>query len=259
MQETYELLKQGGPVMVPIALCSLIALTIFFERLWTLQRQRILPEQFIALLTRALREERWNRARSLCDGNESTIAQIARIGLSYRGHRRVVIKDAVQEAGRRAAAMLERFTGALAAIASISPLLGLLGTVTGMIAVFKSVVEQLSDGGEINAGVLAGGIWEALLTTAAGLTVAIPVFLAFRYLMSRIDQLVLELEECGSLIVDLVSEEGPMLETDPLHEDDPVKLPSKSSKGARKRKSKSRIDEAPPDPGAPVVAEGEPA
>lgn len=215
MQDAYEFLSQGGPVMWPIALCSLLAVTIFLERLWALQRSRIIPDQFVELLTKAMREGRWSRARSLCDGNESTVSLLARAGLSYRGRSRIVIKDAVQDAGRRAAAGLERFTGALGSIASITPLLGLLGTVTGMIGVFQKVVVQMSETDQSpNAGALANGIWEALITTAAGLTVAIPAFLMYRFLIARIDGMVLELQEHGGRIVDLVSDQGPTHESE---------------------------------------------
>jgi len=111
----------------------------------------------------------------------------------------------MQEAGRRETAFLERFVGAIGAVASVAPLIGLLGTVTGMIKVFGRVGEEYEKGGELNPGMLANGIWEALITTAAGLTVAIPAFLAYRYLMSRIDRYVVELEAEASEIVDLVA------------------------------------------------------
>jgi len=205
MNDAYEFLAKGGVVMLPIALCSVIALTIFLERIWVLQRERIIPKQFLALLTKALGEKRWERAVSLCDSNESTISKIARRGLDYLGQDRELVKGAMQEAGRREASYLEKFVGALGAVASVSPLLGLLGTVTGMIKVFGDVAEQFKDGAQLNAGLLANGIWEALIPTAAGLTVAIPAFLAFKYLMSRIDHFLVELEAQSSALVDLVS------------------------------------------------------
>lgn len=204
MNEAYQFLAKGGVVMIPIALCSVIALTIFLERLWALQRQRVLPDQFMSLLRKAIRERRWERARSLCDSNESTVSRVARSALRYIGRKRNVVRDALQEAGRREVSYLERFISALGAIASVAPLIGLLGTVTGMIKVFGRVAEEYDKGGEVNAGMLANGIWEALITTAAGLTVAIPVFLMFRYLMSRVDRYVVELETFSSEVVDLI-------------------------------------------------------
>ena len=204
MNDAYEFLAKGGVVMIPIALCSVIALTVFLERLWALQRQRVLPVQFISLLKKAVREGRWERARSLCDSNESTVSRVARAGLRYINRRREIVRDALQEAGRREISYLERFLPALGAIASIAPLLGLLGTVTGMIKVFGRVAEEYDKGGDVNAGMLANGIWEALITTAAGLTVAIPAFLMFRFLMSRIDRYVVELESFSSELTDVI-------------------------------------------------------
>lgn len=208
MNEAYLFLQKGGLVMIPIALCSVVALTLFLERLWALQRQRILPGTFIDMLKRALRERRWERARSLCDSNDSTVARVTGTGLRYQGHDRHVVREAMQEAGRREAIGLERFTGAIGAVANVAPLLGLLGTVIGMIRVFETVAIEYARGGEVNAGMLASGIWEALITTAAGLTVAIPAFLMHRYLMSRIDRYVVELEGHASDIVDLVAPPG---------------------------------------------------
>src|SRR5690606_1889110 len=148
MNDAYEFLAKGGVVMIPIALCSVIALTVFLERLWALQRQRVLPVQFISLLKKAVREGRWERARSLCDSNESTVSRVARAGLRYINRRREIVRDALQEAGRREISYLERFLPALGAIASIAPLLGLLGTVTGMIKVFGRVAEEYDKGGD---------------------------------------------------------------------------------------------------------------
>lgn len=209
MNEAYLFLAKGGLVMIPIALCSVVALTCFLERLWALQRQRVLPETFGAMLKRALREKRWERARSLCDSNDSSLARIAGAGVRYVGHERHVVREATQEAGRREAITLERFVGAIGAVASVAPLLGLLGTVIGMISVFETVAVEYQKGGEVNAGMLAAGIWEALITTAAGLTVAIPAFLMHRYLMSRIDRYIVELEGQASDVVDLVAPPSP--------------------------------------------------
>ncbi len=208
MKEAYEFLSKGGIVMIPIALCSVIGLTIFLERQWSLQRQRVLPAHFLSLLMAALRERRWERAISLCDSNDSVIAKVVRSALNYVGQEREVVRNALQESGRREASFLEHYVGALGALASVAPLLGLLGTVTGMIKVFGRVAAEFDKGGELNPGLLANGIWEALITTAAGLTVAIPIFLLFRYLTARIDRYVVELEGQATEVLDLLAPPG---------------------------------------------------
>ena len=207
MKEAYEFLKLGGPIMIPIALCSVIALTIFLERLWALQRQRILPSQFVRLLRSALQQRRWDRARSLCEGNDSVFARVIGAVLVHQGRRREIVKESLEEAGGRELARLERGLGALGAIASVAPLLGLLGTVTGMIGVFKMVIEEAQSTGEVNPASLAGGIWEALMTTAAGLSVAIPAFLMFKFLIARVDGMILEMEGSSSDLVDHIANE----------------------------------------------------
>lgn len=205
MRDAYEILKLGGPIIIPIALCSVIALTIFLERLWSLHPQRLLPPQFVALLRRALRERRFDRARSLCEANASAIARVAAAALAHQGRDRTIVKDAIEEAGHREVARMERFVGALGAISSVAPLLGLLGTVTGMIGVFKTVVAEVKATGEVNPASLANGIWEALITTAAGLSVAIPAFLMFKYLMAKIDRDIIRLEEQTAALVDPIA------------------------------------------------------
>jgi biopolymer transport protein ExbB len=209
MREAYELLKLGGPLMIPIALCSVIALTIFLERLLALQPQRLQPAQFASLLGRALRERRFDRAKSLCEGNDSALARITLHALSHQGRERSIVKEAIEEAGHREIARMEKFVGALGTIASIAPLLGLLGTVTGMLGVFQSVVDEVKNTGEVNPASLAGGIWEALITTAAGLSVAIPAFLMFKFLMSKIDHSVIRLEQHTSSLVDPIAAPDP--------------------------------------------------
>jgi biopolymer transport protein ExbB len=125
------------------------------------------------------------------------VARVLASGLRHRGKERGLIKEVMEEVGRREATWLERGVGVLGLIANIAPLLGLLGTVTGMIRVFQQVVAQAGadGGGQVNAGALANGIWEALITTAAGLAVAIPTFVMYKFLTGRIDAFLVELEE----------------------------------------------------------------
>jgi len=202
MTETYEFLARGGPVMVIIALCSVISLTIFVERLWALQRSRVIPTRLVHLIRQLVSEGRFDEARSLCTSNESAIASVLLAGLKQVHQGRAIMREAMQDRGRREIAELERFTGALGAIATIAPLLGLLGTITGMIKTFQQVNESVAITGQMSPGALANGIWEALITTAAGLTVAIPAYLAYRFVMARIDRSAGDMEEISIDILD---------------------------------------------------------
>lgn len=195
--EIYEFLAKGGIMMIPILLSSVIALTLFLERLWALQRNHVIPARFVQIVTDLIKKRRFEQAQALCEGNDSSIAAVLAAGLRHAGKERATIKEVMEEAGRREAASLERGVGAIGAIANTAPLLGLLGTVLGMIRVFQQVVNQVgtSGSGVVNAGALANGIWEALVSTAAGLSVAIPTFLLFKYLTSRVDRLLDEMEE----------------------------------------------------------------
>ncbi len=210
ISEIYELLAKGGIMMIPILLCSVAALAIFFERLWALQRNRVVPRRLLEVVSDLVRKRRFEQAQAICEGNDSSVAAVLASGLRHANKDRGIIKEVMEEAGRREAAALERGLGALGAIANTAPLLGLLGTVLGMIRVFQQVVNQAgaSAGGAVNAAALANGIWEALVTTAAGLSVAIPAFLLHKYLSGRVDRLLDELEERSLDLADaMVAEE----------------------------------------------------
>ncbi|MGM0558866.1 MAG: MotA/TolQ/ExbB proton channel family protein [Myxococcota bacterium] len=195
MNEVYEFLSKGGLLMIPILGASVIGLGFFLERLWALQRTRVIPQRFIEVVRNMLREKRFHEAENLCQTNESPIAAILEAGIQHAGCERSVVKEVMLEKGERELFFLERFVNALGAIATISPLMGLLGTVIGMIDVFQRVVNQAGAGGAVDPGAMANGIWTALITTAAGLTVAIPVYLAYRYIMGRIDRYAVDLED----------------------------------------------------------------
>ncbi|TVR02194.1 MAG: MotA/TolQ/ExbB proton channel family protein [Deltaproteobacteria bacterium] len=204
MQDAWEFLSRGGPVMIVIGLCSVAALTLFLERLWSLQRRRVIPPRFAELLFAHLRNGRLREAAALCDSSDSPLSTIAAAALRHAGDSRDVLRAAVEERGRREAVSLERFVGGLGSIASIAPLLGLLGTITGMINTFQRVDQTLVQTGQVSPGALASGIWEALITTAAGLAVAIPTYAAYKLLLGRIDRFIIELEDHGSQIVDIL-------------------------------------------------------
>ena len=197
MNDILDFVEKGGLLMYPIGFASVLALGLFLERLWSLQRTKVLPSRFLEIVSKLLSQERYQEAEALCNGNDSHIARILESGIRYAGRERSVIKEVMEETGQREVHFLERFTGAMGAIATIAPLLGLLGTVTGMIKVFQRIVNQASAGQSVDPGAFANGIWEALLTTAAGLAVAIPTLLAYRFILSRIDQYAIEMADVG--------------------------------------------------------------
>ena len=199
----YELFLKGGILMYPIALCSIIAVGIFFERMWVLRRRRVLPRDFLIEVEDLVMRRKRPEAISLCKRDKSSIAHVIRVGIENYGKKRDVIKEKIEEVGRREAASLERYINVIGTIAGISPLLGLLGTVSGMIKSFNIISIQ----GVADPASLAGGISEALITTAAGLVVAIPAFVIYRYLANKADSLILEMEENSIKMVDLVKRE----------------------------------------------------
>ncbi len=209
MQEIYEFLfVKGGPVMYPIILGSVLALGLFMERLWALRRERVIPQDFRDRVRALVRAGKLSEAEVLCQENRSSLAHIIGTGLKEAGRSRSELKEAVNDVGRREVTHLEKFVDFLGTIAAVEPLMGLLGTVTGLIGAFKRVEAQAGRGGSVNPGDLAGGIWEALITTAAGLCVAIPAYLAYRYLQGRVSTLVVEMEEDSMEVVDLIARNG---------------------------------------------------
>ena len=206
-----ELLEKGGVLMIPILAASAIALAIFLERLWTLRRRRVLPAGFLRAALALIKQRKFGEAESMCLENGSPFANVMTAALKHRGKRRDLIKETMEEAGELEIADLERFTNVVSTVATVAPLLGLLGTVTGMIKVFKDVANQPDP--QIN--VLAGGIWEALITTAAGLTVAIPAYAMYRYLVARVDRYAHELAEQGLRVLELVDEDALTKREDP--------------------------------------------
>lgn len=209
MSDIIELISKGGWLMAPILACSVIGLAFFLERLWNLQRTKILPARFLDVVSRLLQEGRFEDAEALCNENDSPVAVVLGAGIRYAGRERGLIKEVMEEAGRQEVFYLERFTNALGSIATIAPLLGLLGTVIGMIRMFQNVVNSAeASQAMVDIGLLATGIWQALTTTAAGLTVAIPVYLAYRYVLSRVDRYAVEIEDIGLRAVEMLVDEA---------------------------------------------------
>ncbi|MFH1727318.1 MAG: MotA/TolQ/ExbB proton channel family protein [Pseudomonadota bacterium] len=194
----YEFILKGGYLMWPILICSIASIAILLERIWTLRLSNVLPNKFISQVENLVDENKISEAHTLCTSNESAIARVLTAGFEVQTSSRDMIKERVEGSGRREAMRLERFLNILNAIAGVAPLIGLLGTVLGMIEVF-SRIEATGSG---NIKVISGGIYSALITTVAGLSVAIPTFLFARYLEGRIDGLVSNLEEVSLRIVD---------------------------------------------------------
>jgi biopolymer transport protein ExbB len=197
----FEMVRSGGYLMIPIILCSIVAAAICVERFWTLRASQVTPKNLLAQVWIWLRDNQLDnkRLRDLRAGSALGEVLAAGLGNSRRG--RDVMKEAIEEAASHAVHELERYLNTLGTVAAIAPLLGLLGTVIGMIQVFASI--QLEGTG--NAAALAGGISEALITTAAGLTVAIPSLFFHRFFQRRVDELVVNMEQEALKLVDVLN------------------------------------------------------
>jgi len=195
-----EIILAGGWLMAPILLCSTLAVAIIIERFWTLRRSKVMPEELGGTV------EDWATKHELDQRHldqlraESPLGRIYASALVNRKRQREVIKEAVEDTGRHVVHDLERFLNTLGTIAGISPLLGLLGTVIGMIEVFSAIM--ISGVGDAN--VLAGGISQALITTAAGLTVAIPSYFFYRFFRGMVAEYVISMEEKAINLIDCI-------------------------------------------------------
>jgi biopolymer transport protein ExbB len=196
-----DLIRRGGWVMYPILFCSLVALAIILERIWALRRGRVIPRSLVLSVNGLLSRRQYNEAAFLCQDGQNSAARLIRQGLKLIGQRRELFKDVMEETGRREASFLSSHLELLGVIASISPLLGLLGTVSGMINAFGAVAQV----GMGNPGLLAGGIGQALLTTAAGLIIAIPAMLIHRLLVGRVETLTTDLEDLGTDLLEALA------------------------------------------------------
>lgn len=191
-------IQTGGVFMWPILACSILALAIVIERFWTLRKSSIAPKDLLPDVMARLRDDRMTLDYIRSMQGKIGLSSIFAAGLLNSKHGRGAMKESVQEAASHAIHELERFMNTLGTIAAISPLLGLLGTVVGMIKVFAVLMES----GAGNTALLAGGISEALLTTAAGLGVAIPALIFHRFFSRRIDELVVTMEQQSTKLVD---------------------------------------------------------
>lgn len=206
MYDIYHFLfVKGGLVMYPILLGSVFALALFLERLWVLRRDNIIPQGLSTRMRTLIRSGKLSEGAVLCQENASALAHVIHAGLKESGRSRGEIKESINDVGRREISRLEERVDLLGTIAAIEPLMGLLGTVTGLIRAFQKVEVLAGKGAGVNPGALAAGIWEALITTAAGLIIGIPAYLGYRYLQGRVSSVAVEMEESSMELGNLIA------------------------------------------------------
>jgi biopolymer transport protein ExbB len=187
----WEIVRAGGPLMWPIIACSIVAAAIVFERLWTLQSKRVMPADLLKKIGQLVEQNQVTDKVVDALEKNSPLGRVLAAGLANQHRGRAVMMERLEDTGRHVVHELERFLNTLGTIAGVAPLLGLLGTVTGIIQAFQAI----NAGGMGDPRMLSGGISEALITTAAGLIVAIPALVAFRYLRGKVDRIVVEMEK----------------------------------------------------------------
>lgn len=204
-----KVLRDGGVLMIPIGVCSFILLVVDFERAISLRRGRVIPGPFVARFLEQLRDGELTResALKLCNDNDSSVAKMFAAGVRKWGRPSVEIEQAILDAGERISNDLRKYIRMMNAISTVTPLLGLLGTVFGMMHSFDSIAGSNSAVGD-SKSLVATGISVALITTAGGLTVAISALIAYFYFVSRVDQRIMELDELGIEVVNCVSAEA---------------------------------------------------
>ena len=196
----FELIRAGGFLMWPILACSIISMAIIAERFWSLRETKIAPTNLVANVWQWHKSDQLDAKRIQALRTNSPLGMILAAGLLNRKHSREIMKESIEEVGRLVAHGLERFLNTLGTISSITPLLGLLGTVIGMIKVFTVITSQ----GIGDPSILSEGISEALLTTAAGLSVAIPSLMFYRYFRGKVDDLIVTMEQEALKMVEVM-------------------------------------------------------
>lgn len=196
----FELIKAGGWVMWPLILCSIAALAIIAERLWTLQKKSVMPPALLGQVQQWLERKELDDSRLTLLRESSPLGRVLAAGLANRQHSHEVLKEAIEDAGRHMLPELERYLNTLGTIAAIAPFLGLLGTVLGMIQMFGGIGSH----GLGDPSIVASGISQALVATAAGLAVAIPSLMFYRYLRGRVDELTVDLEQEALKLVEIL-------------------------------------------------------
>jgi len=196
----FELIQKGGFFVYPIILCSIVGLAIFLQKMWVLRSKNIIPEVFLEQLYRFLSQGKLGEAEVYARANNSSISRVALAALENSYKPKEELREEIEEAGRKETLELMRYAEGLGTISNVSTLLGLLGTISGMIKIFRVIADKPI----VNPPELAGGISEALYTTAFGLSVAIPAFIAYKYVVGRADELISLMEEEGRKIMEYI-------------------------------------------------------
>jgi biopolymer transport protein ExbB len=206
VQMLFSILVEGGWLMIPITLLSFIAIYVIAERWRSLNAMQVDEKRFLSMVEDLLRQGNTNAAVQYCDELDKPLSRIMKQGIVRLGRPLIDVEEAIKNAGRKETYLMEKRMDWLATIAGVAPLLGFLGTVTGMIDAFMQI-QGLQ--GNVNPSVLAGGIWEALITTAWGLLVGIIAFGAYNYLLAKINRLVFQLEMASTDFVELLQKPAP--------------------------------------------------
>ncbi len=202
----WDFMMKGGPIMWPILICSVLAFGILIERLISLRKEQIDTQLFMEQISKSLKRNKVMEALDFCDKTDGPIANILKAGILKHDRPRSEVREAIEDAAIHEVPRLEKNLPVLATLAHIAPLLGLLGTVTGMVNAFQVIENKATALNPVNPGDLAGGIWEALLTTVFGLCVAIPAYVAYNYLVSRVDGFVLDMERSATDLLNILGE-----------------------------------------------------
>ena len=197
MHDAWLFLERGGPIMVPLILCSIIVLAIVIERAFSLRKKKVLVPEIISVIETIKKPEDIHLAISICQKNEGAFANIVQLGLENKDLPNDELKELIADQGRQEARSFEKGLGVIETIAGIAPLLGLLGTVTGMIKVFTVISEQ----GLGQTQALSGGISEALITTVVGLSIGIPSLVLYNYFTEKAENLIMDIEKFTSKLL----------------------------------------------------------
>ena len=202
----WQIFLAGGVVMWPILLCSIFAMAIILEKLIYLKRIKIDAPEFLNSIFDKMKRHQTKEALEICDATNNPIGRILKAGILKYDRSRPQIKEAIEDASLYEIPRLEKNLPALSTIAQVSPLLGLLGTVMGMVRCFQAIQAKSSALYPVSAGDLAAGIWEALFATVAGLVVAIPAFIVYNYLVNRVNNFILDMEKAATEFINFIVE-----------------------------------------------------
>lgn len=192
--EIFEFLQKGGYLMIPLAICSILSLAVVIEKIITLRTKKVIVPEVKSVVNNLTCEEDITLALSVCEQHKGVLSNLMKMVLQHKGTSYLTMRDELSDSGRQEIRVLEKGLVILETIAAVTPILGLLGTVVGMIKVFNVITVQ----GVGEASALSGGISEALITTAAGLTVGIPALIFYYYFSKKAENLILDIENISN-------------------------------------------------------------